>query len=153
MTATQHKFEQRKFGLLLVACSVVLVSAAQLLLKIGASRIDHTLPVLMLPLQITVAFPIGIGMLCYALSVVIWQRALAELPLSIAYPLLGVSYPLVYICALLLPNFTETFSAARSIGILLTLAGVALLAPPQKSGKALVEPPLPAGPKGSKGEG
>lgn len=120
---------QRKLGLLLVSCSVLLVSAAQLLLKIGASHIDHATPLFMLPLQINVALPIGIGMLCYALSVVVWQRALAELPLSIAYPLLGVSYPLVYICALLLPGFTETFSAARSLGILLTLAGVALLAP------------------------
>lgn len=136
MTQSQQALErgnlgQRTLGLVLVSCSVVLVSAAQLLLKTGAAHIDPATPLLMLPLQLHVALPIGIGMLCYALSVMIWQRALAELPLSIAYPLLGVSYPLVYICALLLPGFSETFSAMRSIGILLTLAGVALLAPQQ----------------------
>ena len=120
---------QRQLGFVLVSCSVVLVSAAQLLLKIGSANIDTATSLIMLPLQMNVALPIGIGMLCYALSVIVWQRALAELPLSIAYPLLGISYPLVYICALLLPGFNETFSIARSLGILLALAGVALLAP------------------------
>ena len=120
---------QRTRGLAFVSCSIVLVSIAQLLLKTGAAHIDTAMPLWQLPLQSEVALPVGIGMLCYALSIVIWQRALVELPLSIAYPLLGLSYPLVYVCALLLPGFSENFSAARSIGILLTLAGVALLAP------------------------
>ncbi len=121
---------QRKLGLLLVSCSVILVSAAQLLLKIGTSHVDPATPLFLLPRQLDFVVPIAFGMLCYALSVIIWQRALFELPLSIAYPLLGVSYLLVYLGALLLPGFTETFSVERSIGILLTLAGVALLAPP-----------------------
>lgn len=119
----------RKSGFLFVSCSVLLVSIAQLLLKIGSANIDTQLALWLIPLQINVALPIGMGMLCYALSVIVWQRALAELPLSIAYPLLGISYPLVYLCALLLPGFNETFSVARSLGILLTLVGVALLAP------------------------
>lgn len=121
----------RRLGLSLVVGSVVLVSAAQLLLKQAMAAIGdlHNLIDLMARMQFALLLPLLGGLLCYAVSVVIWQRALAELPLSLAYPLLSLSYPLVYVAALLLPGFTETISPQRVGGLLFILIGIALLAP------------------------
>ena len=129
-----------RLGLIHVGISVILVSLAQLLLKFGAEHgaVLHDLTslstllspqVLNLQLLLTLALPIATGLLCYMASMLVWLRALGELPLSVAYPLLSLSYPLVYVAALLLPGFHETLSATRVAGLLLAIAGIALLAP------------------------
>jgi undecaprenyl phosphate-alpha-L-ara4N flippase subunit ArnF len=121
--------------MLLVSISVVLVSIAQLLLKFGAVHAallhDITAMTEVLNAQIlwSLALPIAVGLLCYMASMFVWLRALGELPLSVAYPLLSLSYPLVYIAALLLPGFDETLSTNRIAGLLLTIVGIALLSP------------------------
>jgi undecaprenyl phosphate-alpha-L-ara4N flippase subunit ArnF len=124
-----------RLGMILVSISVVLVSAAQLLLKFGAAHativhdINSIAALLNTSTLLTLIVPIALGLLCYLASMFVWLRALGELPLSVAYPLLSLSYPLVYIAALFLPNFNETLSATRVAGLLLTIAGIALLAP------------------------
>lgn len=124
-----------RHGMMLVGISVVLVSIAQLLLKFGAvhATLLHDIAALAelfnAPIVLTLALPIALGLLCYMTSMFVWLRALGELPLSVAYPLLSLSYPLVYIAALLLPEFNETLSTSRIAGLLLTIVGIALLAP------------------------
>lgn len=120
-----------RLGLLLVCCSVLLVSAAQLLLKnaVMNSHALNDMRVIVAQMPLKIVGPLGGGLLCYAISVLIWQRALGELPLSIAYPLLSLSYPLVYLAALLLPGFTEAISPQRMCGLIFILIGVVLLAP------------------------
>jgi len=112
--------------------SVLLVSIAQLALKRAATD----LPVVVSALSFTTLTTYGaavmallFGLACYAASMLLWLRALGELPLSVAYPLLALSYPLVYLGALLLPGFEDALSATRLLGMLLTLLGIALLAP------------------------
>jgi undecaprenyl phosphate-alpha-L-ara4N flippase subunit ArnF len=127
-----------KSGLALVSCSVLLVSSAQLLLKIGVLRM-HGLTGFIERLDevdLPGFFSLAGGLLCYGLSFLIWQRALGKLPLSIAYPLLGLSYPLVYIASLLLPPFDDSLTAQRTIGVLLIFIGAALLAPKQNAAHA-----------------
>lgn len=133
------RLDNVRLGLILVAVSVILVSVAQLLLKLGASHgTNHnvrlhdlaTLSTLLNPqFLLHTALPIALGLACYLASMLVWLRALGELPLSVAYPLLSLSYPLVYIAALLLPGFDETLSTTRVVGLLLASAGIALLAP------------------------
>jgi len=129
-----------RLGLIHVGISVMLVSFAQLLLKLGAAHgaILHDITslsellsprILNMQMLLTLALPIAAGLLCYLASMLVWLRALGELPLSVAYPLLSLSYPLVYIAALLLPGFHETLSTTRVAGLLLAVAGIALLAP------------------------
>ncbi|MDB6061608.1 MAG: 4-amino-4-deoxy-L-arabinose-phospho-UDP flippase [Verrucomicrobiaceae bacterium] len=124
-----------KAGLLFVSISVVLVSIAQLLLKIGATNavvlpeFTALLDAITANNLLTIGLPIALGLLFYLASMFVWLRALGELPLSIAYPLLSLSYPLVYIAALVLPVFHETLSTTRVVGLLFTIAGIALLAP------------------------
>lgn len=113
-----------------IFASILFVSAAQLLLKLAASRVDRvTFAAIVDALQTpSVIYLIG-GLLCYLLSMACWLRALEKFPLSVTYPLLALSYPLVYLGALALPALHESLNAFRFAGMLLIMLGIAFLAP------------------------
>jgi undecaprenyl phosphate-alpha-L-ara4N flippase subunit ArnF len=124
----------RHRGFLFAIASVVLVSAAQLLMKWAMTDFTITTEMLVDPLAILdrlsllhVVLPLGMGIMCYGVSVLCWMGALARLPLSLAYPLLSLSYPLVYLGALLLPFLHETLNLQRMMAIMLIMLGVMLL--------------------------
>jgi undecaprenyl phosphate-alpha-L-ara4N flippase subunit ArnF len=135
----------RRVGLSWVAVSITLVATAQLLLKIGIARFTASaslsmllsIPLSMEELQnvnfttidISALLIIGVGLFCYLISVISWLRALEQLPLNVTYPLLSLSYPLVYLGAITLPMLHETASLVRTGGVLLIMLGVVLLAP------------------------
>lgn len=111
--------------------SVLLVTLAQLLMKWGMVQIplisltdvsaslldDYWRPLL----------AVGGGILGYALSMLCWSFALRFLPLNRAYPLLSISYALVYLAAVFLPWFSESASFLKSLGTLFILFGVGLI--------------------------
>ncbi|MCU5775647.1 4-amino-4-deoxy-L-arabinose-phosphoundecaprenol flippase subunit ArnF [Erwiniaceae bacterium BAC15a-03b] len=112
-------------GYFLALCSVLLVTAAQLMLRramtdlpsldaITAWRSVSPQPVLLL---------LG-GLTSYALSVLCWLFALRRLPLSHAYPLLSLSYILVWLLAILLPAFAEPFHFRALVGVGLIMLGL-----------------------------
>lgn len=127
----------RKIGFSWVAGSILLVAIAQLLLKVGVARFSVSTPISMATLEnpnfttfdISALLIIGVGLFCYLISVICWLRALEQLPLNATYPLLSLSYPLVYLGAITLPMLHETASLVRIGGVLLIMLGVALLAP------------------------
>lgn len=131
------KQRARKLGMSWVAGSIVLVAIAQLLLKIGIARFSASTPLSTATLQhlnfatldISALLIIGVGLFCYLISVICWLRALEQLPLNVTYPLLSLSYPLVYLGAISLPSLQETASTVRTGGVLLIMLGVVLLAP------------------------
>ncbi len=119
-------------AVVLLACTVVLSACAQLLMKAGMLALRETGGSLMQLLQaaiqdIAVSGLIGAGLLCYALSMLSWVLALTGYRLSIAYPMLGISYVLVYVGAVLWDRIGESFSLLRSAGIVLVLIGVVLV--------------------------
>jgi multidrug transporter EmrE-like cation transporter len=59
-------------------------------------------------------------------SVILWLGALSRVPVSIAYPMLSIGYVVNAVAALFL--FNEALTGAKVIGILLTVAGVIVLA-------------------------
>lgn len=67
------------------------------------------------------------GLVLYATSMLTWMGALAKYDLSLAYPMLGLSYILVYVGAVIWPRLHETISVSKTVGILLVLAGVFLV--------------------------
>lgn len=127
----------RKIGFSWVAGSILLVAIAQLLLKVGIARFSASTPISMATLEnpnfttfdISALLIIGVGLFCYLISVICWLRALEQLPLNVTYPLLSLSYPLVYLGAITLPMLHETASTVRTGGVLLIMLGVVLLAP------------------------
>ena len=66
---------------------------------------------------------LGIG--CYALSSIVYLMALSKLPLSFAYPMVGLGYVIgVLLSALFL---REPVSLARWMGVLLICGGAVLI--------------------------
>jgi multidrug transporter EmrE-like cation transporter len=115
--------------LAVVLFGVLLNAGAQLLLKSGAgavgpiagwSGLRAAAPVLALHPGVL------LGLLCYALSVVVWIVALSRIDVSVAYPMLSVGYVVNALLAMWL--FGEDVSAQRWLGIAVILVGVTLVA-------------------------
>ncbi|HXR19330.1 MAG TPA: SMR family transporter [Steroidobacteraceae bacterium] len=120
----------RSADLALILTGVLLNAVAQLLLKAGSRAI----------VGVTVSFsnawtllervainpPIIGGLVCYAISVVVWIFALSRVDVSVAYPMLSVGYVVNAIAAWML--FGENLNAARLAGIGVIIVGVWLVA-------------------------
>jgi multidrug transporter EmrE-like cation transporter len=116
--------------LALVLTGVLLNAVAQLLLKAGSGALAG------IELRAANAFaiagrlvlnpPIIAGLVCYAVSVVVWILALSRVEVSVAYPMLSVGYVVNALAAWWL--FGENLSAARVAGIGIILVGVWLVA-------------------------
>lgn len=133
------KDEEIKRGYSLALSSVLLVTLAQLLLKsgvIGLPSILFSLPAMSALLSTPGLLPsllmLLLGVLGYLGSLLCWLGALRYLPLHRAYPLLALSYGLVYLCAITLPWLHESFSLLKSAGVLFIILGVYLSQPVRK---------------------
>ncbi|MFO1294067.1 MAG: SMR family transporter [Rubrivivax sp.] len=120
--------------LAIVLTGVLLNAVAQLLLKSGAgsvgpiggwSALRGALPALALHPGV-----LG-GLVCYAVSVLVWIVALSRVDVSVAYPLLSVGYVVNALLAMWL--FGEAVTLQRWLGIGIILIGVTLVA---RSGQA-----------------
>jgi len=113
------------------AASVLLVTLAQLLMKWGMAQIpllsfaDITLELLRHHWLALLA--VSGGIFGYAFSMLCWFFALRYLPLNRAYPLLSISYALVYLAAVILPWFNESATLLKTLGTLSILFGVWLI--------------------------
>jgi multidrug transporter EmrE-like cation transporter len=109
---------------------VLLNAAAQLLLKAGSERISALSfswsNIVPMGLQVMTSPYIIIGLVFYAISVVVWIAVLSRVDVSIAYPMLSIGYVVNAIAAYYL--FGEAISAVRIGGIFLILMGVYLVA-------------------------
>lgn len=72
----------------------------------------------------------SMGMLSYFVSMLMWIYVLSFLKLSKAYPLLSIAYVLVYLGAVWLPQFDETMSSQKSIGVAIIIIGVVIVSLP-----------------------
>lgn len=118
-------------GLQLAASSVVLTSYAQLAQKWGMTGLPPLASWQQLAMQPTAytwqLAAVCSGLLAYAISMVCWLGALQYLPLNRAYPILGLSYGLVYIGSVVLPWYHEGLTLRGVVGCGLVVAGVALI--------------------------
>lgn len=130
----------RLTGMGLVAASIVLSAAGQLGMKAGMQALhalgatpdlalfgtpDRALASLA-PLRPALGWTFA-GLGAYGLSLLAWLAVLARYPLSYAYPLLGISYVLVYLGATHWSRLMEPMTPMRTAGTLLILVGVALV--------------------------
>jgi undecaprenyl phosphate-alpha-L-ara4N flippase subunit ArnF len=113
-------------GIVWALLSVILVSAAQLLLRSAMLTLPDVSEFWAL-LWHLLRFEPGtvsllLGLVGYLASMVCWFFALRRLPLARAYALLSLSYIAVWAAALLLQH--EVFSVQGLAGVLLVMAGV-----------------------------
>lgn len=123
-------------GIVWALLSVILVSAAQLLLRsamLTLPAVADVGPLLWHVLQFQPGTgSLLLGLLGYLASMVCWFFALRRLPLAKAYALLSLSYIAVWAAALWLQN--EAFSWQGLAGVLLVMAGVMTIFSPQRGG-------------------
>ena len=121
----------RRFGLIALIASVALSACGQLGMKVGMQELERAvstsgdawnLAALGGPLVWTLA-----GLIAYAASLCCWILVLVRYPLSFAYPMLSLSYGLVYLGAVFWPRLGEAATLERSLGTVAILAGVALV--------------------------
>jgi len=67
-----------------------------------------------------------VGLICYAISVVVWILALSRVDVSIAYPMLSIGYIVNAVAASQL--FNEPMGLGKVIGIGIIMLGVYVLA-------------------------
>jgi multidrug transporter EmrE-like cation transporter len=116
------------FGLIMTG--VLLNAIAQLALKASVSDTG----VISLDLQSLLSSAgtlvsnlwLWVGLICYAISVVVWILALSRVDVSIAYPMLSIGYILNAVAASHL--FNEPMGVSKVIGIGVIILGVYILA-------------------------
>jgi undecaprenyl phosphate-alpha-L-ara4N flippase subunit ArnF len=122
----------RANAIFLLSLSIGLSACAQLLMKASMMQL-HTITnidvsLLQLIAENMTAFVwLVIGLVSYAISMLSWMLALTKYELSFAYPLLGITYILVYLGAVYWPQIGEQLSWQRTVGIMLILIGVAFV--------------------------
>ena len=128
----------RRNALLCMTGSILLSSVAQLFMKVSMLLIaQQTAQGGVLPdalLQPAVIGWLFVGLSSYAVSLVFWLFAISRLELSLAYPMLSLSYVIVYIVAASWPFLHESISWTRSLGILVVILGVILIARSENRG-------------------
>jgi uncharacterized membrane protein len=105
----------RLIGAAALSASIVLSALGQL----GMSAVSTP------PLRDALFFTAA-GLTAYGLSLLAWLAVLVRYRLSYAYPLLALSYVLVYAGATQWPALAEAATPQRTLGTLLILAGVVL---------------------------
>lgn len=121
-------------GVMLALCSVLLVSLAQLVLRAAMINFPPLADIVSahsgLYLRTLLLLCLGLG--AYALSMVCWMLALRHLPLNRLYPLLSLSYVLVWLAAISLPMFNEPFRWSSFAGVVLIVIGLMCVSLPRK---------------------
>jgi undecaprenyl phosphate-alpha-L-ara4N flippase subunit ArnF len=127
-----HDAPQLRATLLLIS-SIVLSACGQIFMKLGMLDLHEISPpngdsYLSGILSIIPALTwIGIGIGSYGISLLAWLGVLARYELSFAYPMLSMSYVLVYLVAVTWHRLGETTSPLKTVGILLIIIGVILI--------------------------
>lgn len=115
----------------LVLLSVTLSALAQLLLKMGmsAAPVAHALrdgAAPRLAAEVVTSLPVIGGLTLYFASAAVWLFVLARLPLSVAYPFVGLGFIVTMLLGWLVLG--DTLTPARVAGTLLVMGGVVLIA-------------------------
>ncbi|GKW10871.1 MULTISPECIES: 4-amino-4-deoxy-L-arabinose-phosphoundecaprenol flippase subunit ArnF [Pectobacterium] len=120
-----------KKGYVWALVSIVLASTAQVLMKSGMLALPSIsmthFPSLSALMAGWPAVAVLVGIICYGLSMVCWFMVLRYLPLSRAYPLISLSYAVVYLAAVFLPWLNEPMSLRKNLGVLIIMLGVWLV--------------------------
>lgn len=119
-------FVRTPLGLLLLA--IGLGSCGQILLKIGMStQAGKQAQGVLGIVSVMVTQPyVTAGMICYALSSVLYLKVVQQLDLSVVYPMVAVSYVIVTVLSYLL--LREQVPPLRILGLSIIVLGVVVMA-------------------------
>lgn len=105
--------------------SIALGGVGQFLLKLGADQLRDVTPLSLVVLRMVSTPPLLAGMACFVTSFMLWVLVLRSTPLSIAYPLVSLSY--LVVTALSVIVLHEPLTALKIAGLVLIMSGVILI--------------------------
>ncbi len=120
-----------KYLILLILCSVLLSSVAQIVLKMGMSdttvlsAIQSTSVFQALKAVTTNFYVIG-GLTLYFASAAVWLLVLARVDVSFAYPFVGLGFVVTMLLAFFING--EVLSTTKIVGTLCIALGVVIMA-------------------------
>ncbi len=118
-------------GLIYVLSAVTFVVVGQVLLKVGMTRVgaigrERLKKPGRLLRDVLGHWQVWVGLTLYVISAAAWILALSTVPLSVAYPFLGLTY--VAIAGVSVVLLDEWLTPAQWLGIVLVVAGVVTVA-------------------------
>lgn len=106
---------------LLLLLNTVLISIAQLILKKSSlNTVDQKFIVKLFDIYFI------FGLFLYGISTLLWIKILSKTNISIAYPVMGLSYAIVVMGGYFI--FNEELNLTKIIGVVLILAGIGFIA-------------------------
>ena len=113
----------------LILLTVFASACAQLVLKLGVAdqKMQAAMQVGVVDSAMAALFSpfIWLGLIVYALSVVLWLWVLPKVDLSVAYPFVGIGFVVTMLFGMLLLN--ENVTPMRIIGTILIVGGCVLV--------------------------
>jgi drug/metabolite transporter (DMT)-like permease len=111
-------------NILLCVINALLLVSGQILFRYGVKgRVLDSVPAVMG--AVFTPFVL-LGLMLYACSTILWLYILSKIPISFAYPIQALAFPLVLIIAAL--AFKETIPISRWVGVGVILVGVVIAA-------------------------
>lgn len=107
---------------LLCLLNTLLMAAGQTLFKIGSS--GKTLSSVWDIIKLFFSPVVFLALCLYAATTGLWLYILSKVPISYAYPIQALAYPIVLIVALLL--FKESVTPMKWLGVAIIVCGVAV---------------------------
>lgn len=112
-------------AIVLVGCGTVLSAAAQILIKAGAVRLGTHASLLQTAIGMVTIPALFFGYTLYGLYTIVLTLALRRGELSVLYPVIALTFVWVSIASVAV--FHEQMNAAKIAGIVIIMAGVAVL--------------------------
>ena len=119
-TQPTHTPFTKKQSIALVFVCTILGAAAQILMKMGSTHLDH-----FDIMKVITNVPLFIGYALYGINTVLLMFALRDGELSKLYPIIALTY--VWVNLLSMYFFNEHLNFWKGVGIGLVIGGVALL--------------------------
>jgi drug/metabolite transporter (DMT)-like permease len=114
----------------ILLAAVVLATCGQLLLKAGMTEVGAVVGVGLdgvLPLigRVASTWQVVLGLACFGLSAVFWLVTLSRVPLSVAYPVVSLSYVLILVFSVIALH--ERPRPTVWVGALLIVSGISII--------------------------
>lgn len=112
-------------NIILILASIIMGAVGQILLKVGANRLDGIALTLSGLLSIARNSYILIGLVLFGTSFLLWVKVLTRNDLSYVYPMVSLSYIIIILASRFL--FGEPFTTNKIIGIAAIISGVFII--------------------------
>ncbi|HMM39981.1 MULTISPECIES: EamA family transporter [Desulfovibrio] len=110
----------------LLAATVLLISFGQILLKLGAEGLKGGAGCVLNLFGLNLTWHLLVGVFVYGAATITWILTLKEMPLSIAYPAVSLSYVLVALLSI--GMLGERVNLTYGLGLVCIMVGVSLIA-------------------------